>query len=187
MNNKYYLDIVFRKEKLSDGSDVFVSNCPSLGLASQGDNIEESLDMVKEAIQLYLEDIDNLEWDTYLLSIDDGSSGWDVAESCPFQPFDLSPGVSATTTLYLVSNSVHSLLVSVQDATGSAISGASIRLYRTGYDETQTGSSCGQTFFDSLLTGTYTIEISASGYQSTTVPDVSVVGDVSLVVNLESL
>ena len=68
MNNKYYLDIVFRKEKLSDGSDVFVSNCPSLGLASQGDNIEESLDMVKEAIQLYLEDIDNLEEQLEIIS-----------------------------------------------------------------------------------------------------------------------
>ena len=57
MENKYFLDIVINKEKLSDGSPVFVANCTNLGIASQGESIEEAIKMIKEAIQLYLEEM----------------------------------------------------------------------------------------------------------------------------------
>lgn len=132
-------------------------------------------------------DIEDLEWDTYLPTVDDAATGWDIAESCPSLPFALAPGVSTTTTLYLVPNSAHSLLVAVQNTAGAVIPGASIRAYRTGYDETQDGSSCGQTFFDALQTNTYTVEVSAAGYQTSTISNVTVSGDVSLIVNLDAL
>jgi len=54
---KYYLDIVINKEKLSDGKDVYVSQCPSLGVASQGFTVEEAIKMIKEAVELYLEEM----------------------------------------------------------------------------------------------------------------------------------
>lgn len=57
MEKKYILDIVINKEKLSDGSDVFVAHCPSLGVASQGSNFEEAMKMIKEAVELYLEEM----------------------------------------------------------------------------------------------------------------------------------
>ncbi len=57
MEKKYILDIVVNKEKLSDGSNVFVAHCPSLGVVSQGSNFEEAMKMIKEAVELYLEEM----------------------------------------------------------------------------------------------------------------------------------
>jgi len=56
MAEKYYLDIVIKKEKLSDGSDMFVAHCNSLGIASQGFNIDEAMKNIKEAVESYLEE-----------------------------------------------------------------------------------------------------------------------------------
>ncbi len=56
MTEKYLLDIVINREKLSDGRPVFVSHCPSLGLASQGKDVEEAMNNIREAVQLYLEE-----------------------------------------------------------------------------------------------------------------------------------
>ena len=53
----YFLDVVINKEKLSDGEDVFVILCPSLGVASQGKNVEEAMENIKEAVELYLEEM----------------------------------------------------------------------------------------------------------------------------------
>ena len=50
------IDIVINKERLSDGSPIFVAHCPSLGIASQGETLEEALQNIKEAVELYLEE-----------------------------------------------------------------------------------------------------------------------------------
>lgn len=57
MENKYLLNVVIHKEKLSDGKNVFVVHCPSLGVVSQGSNFEEAMEMIKEAVELYLEEM----------------------------------------------------------------------------------------------------------------------------------
>ncbi len=57
MEKKYILDVVINKEKLSDGSFAYVSHCPSLGVASQGSTVEEAMEMIKEAVELYLEEM----------------------------------------------------------------------------------------------------------------------------------
>ena len=56
MKKKYFMDVVINKEKLSDGSPIFVAHCPSLGIASQGKNVDEAMKNIKEAIELYLEE-----------------------------------------------------------------------------------------------------------------------------------
>ena len=53
---KAYLDVVLNKEKLSNGEDIFVANCTSLGIASQGKTMDEAMENIKEAINLYLEE-----------------------------------------------------------------------------------------------------------------------------------
>ncbi len=53
---KYFMDVVIQKETLSDGSPIYVSHCASLGIASQGKDIEEAIANIREAIELYLED-----------------------------------------------------------------------------------------------------------------------------------
>ena len=54
---KYFLDIVINKEKLSDGKDIFVVLCPGLDIASQGESVEEAMKNIKEAAELYLEEM----------------------------------------------------------------------------------------------------------------------------------
>ena len=56
-NKKYFLDVVINRERLSDGSDIFVVSCPSLEIVSQGENIEEAMKNIKEAAELYLEEM----------------------------------------------------------------------------------------------------------------------------------
>ena len=56
MATKYLIDIVINKEKLSDGSPIFVAHCPRLGIASQGYSTDEAMKNIKEAIELYLEE-----------------------------------------------------------------------------------------------------------------------------------
>ena len=56
MEEKYIADIVINKEKLSDDKDVFVVHCTNLGISSQGNTTEEAIEMIKEAIELYLEE-----------------------------------------------------------------------------------------------------------------------------------
>ena len=56
MEKKYFADVVINKEKLSDGSPVFVAHCPSLGIASQGESLDKAMENIKEAVELYLED-----------------------------------------------------------------------------------------------------------------------------------
>jgi predicted RNase H-like HicB family nuclease len=53
---KYFMDIVINKEALSDGSPVFVAHCTSLGIASQGKDVDEAIANIREAIELYLEE-----------------------------------------------------------------------------------------------------------------------------------
>lgn len=54
---KYILEVVINKEKLSNGNDVFVVLCPSLGVASQGKSVEEAMSSIKEAVEIYLEEM----------------------------------------------------------------------------------------------------------------------------------
>lgn len=56
MKEKYYLDVVIKKEKLSNDSEVFVAHCNSLGIASQGSNMDEAIKNIREAAELYLEE-----------------------------------------------------------------------------------------------------------------------------------
>lgn len=56
MEKKYFMEIVINKEKLSDDSIVFVAHCPSLGIASQGKDMDEAMANIKEAVELYLKE-----------------------------------------------------------------------------------------------------------------------------------
>ena len=56
MVKKYFVDVVINKEKLSDGSPICVAHCPTLGIASQGKNVDEAIENIKEAIELYFEE-----------------------------------------------------------------------------------------------------------------------------------
>lgn len=119
--------------------------------------------------------IDNLEFDIYDITVDGTASGYDISESCPFQPVNISPGTSNVTDLTLVANSSSTLLVSVKDDTNNVLSGVSSRVYGSGYNETLITSSCGQVFFTPLVDQNYVLEVSKTGYETSS-STVDVVG-----------
>ena len=122
--------------------------------------------------------IPNLEWDTYTVSVNGTTTGYDIASSCAPQPEPLTPGASLSTDVYFATHSVNSLLVDVRaSATGELVPDASVRLYKTGYDTTLTTDSCGQAFFSGLTSSSpYSITVSASGYTDYTSSTVSASG-----------
>lgn len=118
--------------------------------------------------------ISNLEWDTYSTSVS-SATGYDLAYSCSPQPVSLAAGTVATTTLYLAPHTTNSLSVEVlTSGSGTLVNGASVRLYKSGYDTTQTTASCGQTFFSGLSVGTYSITVTASGHTTYNASNISV-------------
>ncbi len=131
--------------------------------------------------------LENLEWDIYNITIDGVSTGYDIAESCPFQPVNIAPNTNNITDIYLVSHANNTLLVFVKNASGGAIVQANVRLYKTSYDKTQTTSLCGQTFFTPLAgAADYTIEVNKAGYEIAT-STVSVSGQSKLGITLNAI
>lgn len=130
--------------------------------------------------------VQNVEWDTYALSIAT-TTGYNLAESCNPQPEALAPGASQTTRLYALPYTAHTLLVDVRGAGDVLLEDASVRLYRTGYDETTLSSSCGQSFFESLTENIYTLEVSATGYEDYTNSALNVSGVTTISVVLDPL
>jgi len=49
---RQFSSVITKEERL------FVANCPELEIASQGETIEEAINNLKEAIELYIEDED---------------------------------------------------------------------------------------------------------------------------------
>ena len=50
MKQQTYTAVIFREE------DLFVAECPEVGTVSQGGSIEEAVENLKEATELYLEE-----------------------------------------------------------------------------------------------------------------------------------
>ncbi len=50
MKDRTYTAVIFKEE------DLFVAECPEVGTVSQGGSIEEAVENLKEATELYLEE-----------------------------------------------------------------------------------------------------------------------------------
>ncbi|MBU1179084.1 carboxypeptidase-like regulatory domain-containing protein [Patescibacteria group bacterium] len=134
-------------------------------------------------------EIFNLEWDNYLLTIDGPSTGYDISEICPFQPFNILPDTNNTTDIILFPHVTNTFLVSVKDGSGNFIPGASARLYKTGYDKTvDSSATCGQSFFSPLsASASYTLEVTKTGYQNFSLSNISISGQSNMEINLSPL
>ena len=113
--------------------------------------------------------IPNLEWDTYSTLLT--SASYDLAGTNPLSPFDLNPNETKTLQLVIVPHVNMALLVSVKNSSNVAIDGATVRLQKSGFDQTKTTNvgTCGtpgQVFWNGLSSGTYTMTISKAGYQT---------------------
>lgn len=123
-----------------------------------------------------------VEWDTYDITVDGGATGLDISAICDPQPRTINPNEPVTTDITLVTDTSHTLLVTVRDNTDALINNASVRLHRSGFDQTQVTSGCGQTFFSNVPEGTvgggnaYNLDTSAAGYTTDNQTDVEVSG-----------
>lgn len=123
----------------------------------------------------------DIESDAYLVS----PIGYTVREACPANPVGVAPGTTSTLTLTVGSEVPHSLRVTVVTPSGASIPGASVTLARSGFSDSANTSGCGQVFFGPVTDATdYTLEVSAFGYSTVTLSDVTVSGTNELVVQL---
>lgn len=125
--------------------------------------------------------INDLEWDVYDVAITDAS--YDVQEACRNIPYSLDPGVDETLTLTLVPASAHSFRVRVEDGSGASLPNADATLSRSGFNETEETTACGQAFFSALSTASdYSLLIEAPGYTDQTISNIEISGPDSVVV-----
>ena len=86
--------------------------------------------------------------------------------------FTVSPNEVKNVQLKVVPHASNALLVSVEDPSGVAIDGATVQLQKGIFDETKTTTivgACptpGQSFWNGLEAGTYTLTVSKAGYQT---------------------
>lgn len=115
----------------------------------------------------------------YTATLDGSETGYQylhlLPEEATFGTTSVPAGTTQTVTMVLADKNLSSALVTVTDSgTSTAIAGASVRLYNTtlGYDTTLTTDTYGQAYFPTsatpLVSGTYDIEVSASGYTNQT-------------------
>jgi hypothetical protein len=115
--------------------------------------------------------LNDIEWDSYTVTLT-ASTTYAMQSVCNPQPESLLPNASQTTRVFVVPFTTNSLLVDVKNASGTPITTASVRLYRTSpaYDTTLSSDGCGNAYFSNVAEGTgsnrYSLEVSASGYQT---------------------
>ncbi|MEK7063370.1 MAG: carboxypeptidase-like regulatory domain-containing protein [Patescibacteria group bacterium] len=107
--------------------------------------------------------LEDMEWDAYAVQLSD--TLYDIASQCPY-PLSLAPGSDTSVSLMLNSHTSHSLRVVVAGS-GVALSGATVAIAGPAAEEGTT-DSCGQVFFSGLSVGTYTLTVTASGFQPST-------------------
>ena len=113
----------------------------------------------------------SLEADTYGVLLT--SALYDLAGTTLLPSFALNPNENKSLQLVAVPHINRAFLVSVKDSANVAIDGATVRLEKSGFDETKTTNSgtCatpGQVFWNGLASGTYTLTISKAGFQTYT-------------------
>jgi hypothetical protein len=128
--------------------------------------------------------LDDIEYDVYTVRIDDPS--YDVIEVCPSDRIALQPDSTEEIEFTIGSIAGSRLLVAVTDASNQPVPNATVRLEQGGYDQTQTTSLCGQTFFSGggLSDALSTVTVSRTGYTTVVETDVPVTSTSTLSVQI---
>jgi len=123
--------------------------------------------------------INNLEWDVYDMSSPMINPNlYDIAASDPPEPINVEPDTSNNLTLYLAPHAPNTLLITIKDP---LITSASVRLFKSGYDETILSGFTGQAFFTPLQTGIdYSLEVIKTGYQDYLLEDVEILNQTEI-------
>ena len=125
-----------------------------------------------------------MEWDSYSITIDGALEGYDVAEIGGSMPYALDPGASDELVFVLVPHTANSLRVTVTNAAGTFVPGATVTLSRSGWSESIETSAYGQTFWSGLSAATYSLTVEAAGYDIYTASDIAVSGQIDYAATL---
>lgn len=178
--------VTFAIDRLSSLTTKTVdTNCtvlPSVGFSITGTKLIGT-GVLKYPTQNFTTDsngnyiIPSLEWDTYSALLT--SSSYDLAGTTPLPSFAINPNENKNLQMVVVPHLNRALLVSVKTSQNVAIDGATVRLQKSGFDQSKTtnSSSCatpGQVFWNGLSSGTYTLTVSKSGYTTYTNSSLSI-------------
>ena len=117
--------------------------------------------------------ITDLEWDTYILTVPN-STNKQIAGVYPHQPMIITPANQTALSVSTIPISNHSLLLSLQDASGSAIASASAILQLLNHPIATVSSGLsgnpnfGQAFFNTLSSGSYEFTLIHPEYMNLT-------------------
>lgn len=124
----------------------------------------------------------SMEWDEYAFAL----TGYDVVDACGAPPYTLPPGTTSDNRLMLDTETANMILVSVRDAAGAPVSGASVTLSRSGYTAAKTSGACGTAYFGGMQSSNaYTIQVSKTGFATATFTPVPVSGKMFYAATIE--
>lgn len=104
----------------------------------------------------------DLEWDAYSVALETPSS-FNIVEMCP-RAVSVLPAGNSAVTVVAGDNTAHALRVAVE-AGGVPLQNATVSIQSGAISGNETTSACGQAYFGGLTQATYTLSVSASGYQ----------------------
>ena len=150
---------------------------PSIGFSLTGTKLIGTPSVLKYAAHSFTTNASGtysfptLEWDTYSALLT--SASYDLAGTTLLPSFSINPNTSNTLQLTAVPHVNMALLVSVKDSSNNPINGATVTLTKTGFNQSKTTNSgtCatpGQAFWNGLTSGTYTLTVSKTGFQTNT-------------------
>ncbi|HCX25568.1 TPA: hypothetical protein DHT69_01815, partial [Candidatus Collierbacteria bacterium] len=113
--------------------------------------------------------IQDLEADTYETVLT--SISYDLSGTSFFPIFTINPNENKTLQMVAVPHAGMALLVSVKDSADLPINGATVQLEKGEFNEIKSTNSSpcqtpGQTFWNNLASGSYTLTVSKIGYQT---------------------
>lgn len=118
--------------------------------------------------------LSNVEWDNYTVNVATASAKT-IAGSKPVVPLVVNPNQTINLDISLADKTPTTLLGLFVDSTDNPIASVSARITQGVFEASQSAGIAadpdfGQVFFSGLTSGSYTIEASASGYQSISMP-----------------
>ncbi len=172
-----FIDLVAQVElKTVDAEGVVIGNVPYhwQGEKTIGQNIDEEgnttdvykFDQDGTTDQAGIASLEDLEWDTYSMSIP-AESGYIVKEYWPVHPFQIDPGTDTDVEVVLVPYTDYSVQVTVLDLTGVPVDNATVRLEKDGFSEENGTGVRGQVIFTDLPElGNYDLFVDVGNYET---------------------